>query len=216
MTKAILLGSIGVLIETSEMQRKAFNQAFAEAGLAWEWSPEDYTIMLKKAGGRARIERFAKSLGTEVDAQALHTRKSDIFQDAMARGVTPRDGIVSTIKAAQNAGVALGFVTTTSQQNVSIALSAARGITADDFDFIGYDTMVNHVKPAPDIYDLALKELGLQPGDALAVEDSAISAEAALSAGVRIIAFPGKYHKDDVFPAAKQRVDRLEPQHFGL
>ena len=31
--KAILFGSIGTLIETSDLQREAFNEAFKEAGL---------------------------------------------------------------------------------------------------------------------------------------------------------------------------------------
>ncbi|MFT7179418.1 MAG: phosphoglycolate phosphatase-like HAD superfamily hydrolase, partial [Oceanospirillaceae bacterium] len=39
-TKAILFGSIGTLVETSELQRRAFNQAFSEAGLDWNWSEE--------------------------------------------------------------------------------------------------------------------------------------------------------------------------------
>lgn len=31
--KAILFGSIGTLIETSDLQRESFNEAFKEAGL---------------------------------------------------------------------------------------------------------------------------------------------------------------------------------------
>ena len=216
MTKAILLGSIGVLIETSEMQRKAFNDAFREAGLDWDWTPDIYGPMLQQSGGRARIQRFAEEKGDNVDVSALHGRKSELFQKAMAEGVSPRDGIVEVVKAAQDAGVAVGFVTTTSQENVSIALAAAHGITADDFDFIGYDSLVDASKPNPDIYDLALRELGVDNSDAIAVEDSAVSAEAALAAGIRMIAFPGMYHHEDNFPPSNARVDRLTPDLFGL
>ena len=42
--KAILFGSIGTLIETSELQRNAFNQAFSENGLGWNWSPAQYHL----------------------------------------------------------------------------------------------------------------------------------------------------------------------------
>ena len=58
--KAILFGSIGTLIETSDLQREAFNQAFKEAGLDWYWDQEDYTKLLKKSGGTKRIEDFAE------------------------------------------------------------------------------------------------------------------------------------------------------------
>ena len=45
--KAILFGSIGTLIETSELQRNAFNQAFSENGLDWDWNPAQYQDLLK-------------------------------------------------------------------------------------------------------------------------------------------------------------------------
>ena len=47
--KAILFGSIGTLIETSEFQRRAFNQAFSEGGLDWNWKPEEYRDLLSNS-----------------------------------------------------------------------------------------------------------------------------------------------------------------------
>ena len=39
MPKTILMfGAIGALMETSDIQRRAYNQALKEAGLGWEWS----------------------------------------------------------------------------------------------------------------------------------------------------------------------------------
>ena len=35
--KAIIFGSIGTLVETSDIQRQSFNQAFKEIGLDWYW-----------------------------------------------------------------------------------------------------------------------------------------------------------------------------------
>ncbi len=67
--KAILFGSIGTLLETSELQRTAFNQAFSENGLDWNWSPAQYQNLLKKSGGRQRIEDYAAQQGVEVDAK---------------------------------------------------------------------------------------------------------------------------------------------------
>ena len=58
--KAVLFGSIGTLIETSDIQRESFNQAFKENGLDWYWSKETYKNLLKNSGGSKRIENFAK------------------------------------------------------------------------------------------------------------------------------------------------------------
>ena len=46
--KAVLFGSIGTIIETSDIQRSCFNQAFQKVGLNWYWSKKIYKSMLKK------------------------------------------------------------------------------------------------------------------------------------------------------------------------
>ena len=62
MIKAILFGSIGTIIETSEIQRASFNQAFLGKGLDWYWSKETYKKLIKKSGGSKRIKDFAKKI----------------------------------------------------------------------------------------------------------------------------------------------------------
>ncbi len=77
--KAILFGSIGTLIETSDLQRESFNEAFKEAGLDWYWDQEDYRLLLKQSGSTKRIEDCAEKNNTTVDAQKIRERKELIF-----------------------------------------------------------------------------------------------------------------------------------------
>ena len=96
--KAIFFGSIGTLVETSDLQRRAFNQAFSEAGLDWNWSAEVYKHLLTKSGGRGRIQDFASQRGMDVDASQLHLRKTEIFDALMAQeSLLLRPGIASVI-----------------------------------------------------------------------------------------------------------------------
>ena len=44
--KAVLFGSIGTIIETSEIQRQSFNDAFKEVGLDWYWNKIEYKLSL--------------------------------------------------------------------------------------------------------------------------------------------------------------------------
>src|SRR4051794_17042780 len=76
----ILFGSISTLADTSELQRRAFNDAFAAYGLDWHWSRDDYVAMLSSNGGAQRIADYASSRGDDVDAAAVHAKKSEIFQ----------------------------------------------------------------------------------------------------------------------------------------
>lgn len=49
-------------------------------------------------------------------------------------------------------------------------------------------------KPAPDLYLLAAKELGVEPAQCIVLEDSASGVKAALAAGMSVIGFTGGLH----------------------
>ena len=99
---AILFGSISTLADTSELQRQAFNDAFQAYGLDWEWSRDDYASMLGSNGGAQRIEDYAASRGADVDAAAVHAKKSEIFQNLLgSSSISPRPGVVETVEEAK-------------------------------------------------------------------------------------------------------------------
>ena len=77
--KALLFGSIGTLIESSNIQRNSFNEAFKEAGLDWYWDEQDYRILLKKSGGTKRVEDFAEKNNINVNASQIRDRKTELF-----------------------------------------------------------------------------------------------------------------------------------------
>jgi len=215
MTKAIFFGSIGTLVETSEFQRRAFNQAFSEAGLDWSWSVEDYRDLLNKSGGHNRIQDYAAKLGAEVNAQQLHERKTEIFDTLMTKErLDLRPGVSSVINYALDNSILLAFVTSTSKANVSaVFLTLGDQVKSSDFNFIGNDLMVSNSKPSPAIYHKALSSLNLDAHECIAIEDTAASMSAALSAGIRCIAFPGSYALDHDFSGALHTTDRLTASH---
>ena len=77
--KALLFGSIGTLIESSNIQRNSFNEAFKEAGLDWYWDEQDYRILLKKSGGTKRVEDFAEKNNINVNASQIRDRNCLLY-----------------------------------------------------------------------------------------------------------------------------------------
>jgi len=212
-TKAILFGSIGTLVETSELQRRAFNQTFSEAGLDWNWSEEDYRRLLSKSGGRKRVQDFASQRGIDVDAQQLHHRKTEIFDSLMTKETLMlRPGVASVISYAMDNNLLLAFVTSTSEANIAAVFSTLRDqVKSSDFNFIGNDLMVSDPKPSPAIYQKALSVLNLDAQDCIAIEDTASSMSAALAAGIRCIGFPGAFAVANNFSGALLVTDHLSP-----
>ena len=75
MVKALFLGSIGTLAETSEIQRNAYNQAFEEHGIDWYWNIANYCDLLKRPGGRERLKRFSNGELSSETINSIHARK---------------------------------------------------------------------------------------------------------------------------------------------
>lgn len=214
--KAILFGSIGTLVETSELQRRAFNQAFSEAGLDWTWNPDEYKIMLKKSGGRNRINEYATYREIEVNAHELHLKKTKIFDNMMKEeGISLRPGVANLIGYAIDNNVHLAFVTSTSDANVDAIFMALNGqLSRNDFNFIGNDKMVSKPKPDSEIYLKALSNLKLDAKDCLAIEDTEVSMRSAINANIKCIAFPGAMALDNDFSAALHISDDLSPNNL--
>jgi HAD superfamily hydrolase (TIGR01509 family) len=209
---AILFGSISTVADTSELQRDSFNQSFEIHGLDWRWDRDQYRAMLAQSGGQSRIAEYARSLGQTVDAQAIHETKSEIFRDLLAASeLSPRAGVVETIKSARDNDWKVGLVTTTSGDNVLSLLAAlSPNIAMADFDVIVNASSVEQPKPDKAAYSFALQNISEAPGDCVAIEDNVDGVQAAVAAGLACVAFPNQNTIDHDFTAAIGRVDRLD------
>ena len=212
--RTIFFGSIGVLAETSDIQRWAYNTAMAEAGLGWSWDPDTYRRLLTMSGGRSRLRLLADATGTELtDEQiaAIHARKTELACAEVVERSTPlRPGVAAVIRRALDEGVALGLVTSTYRPNVdAIAEAAGDDLPLDRFATVITTDDVEHGKPAPDAYLRAIEQSGADPATTVAIEDTATSVLAARGAGLRVIAVPGELSSGQVLVGAELVVTSL-------
>lgn len=209
--KAILFGSIGSLLETSEIQRAAFNEAFQEYGLDWHWSRSDYADLIRQSGGRRRIAQYAESKRQAVDADAIHQAKSKRFRQRMNDGVLcPRNTVEDVITRAMTENVRLAMVTTTSKENVTAVLDALSDPCRDAFDVIVCRDDVDQAKPSGEAYEVALQRLQLRGSDCLAIEDNVDGVRAASNAIIQCVAFPGQNTIGHDFDGAVMVTDQLD------
>ena len=215
--KTLLFGSIGTLIETSELQRESFNEAFKEAGLDWYWDQEDYRLMLKQSGGTKRVEDYAEKNNTIVQASKIRERKTQIFnQKLLTEKINPRDGVIEVIDFAKDNKIQLGFVTSTTKDNInSVFLALKDHLKEEDFDFVGNNTMIENVKPNSEIYLKAIKILNSNPNSCIAIEDSRESALSAHNAKISCIAFPGLFHQEDNYDFCSKKMLKLDTSIFN-
>ncbi|HKJ10874.1 MAG TPA: HAD-IA family hydrolase [Ornithinimicrobium sp.] len=209
---ALLFGSISTIADTSELQREAFNEAFAQHGLDWTWDREDYRAMLASSGGKDRIASYAADRGDDVDAEAVHATKSEIFRRRLTENPPPlRDGVADTLVNAKEHGMRLALVTTTSPENVRALLDAASAeMDAVLFDLVVDSGDVSAPKPDGAAYRYALDQLDVSAQRAVAVEDNVGGVHAAADAGVRCLAFPNANTAGHDFSGADRVVDSVD------
>tara|TARA_Y100001970_G_scaffold21529_1_gene24544 strand:- start:287 stop:952 length:666 start_codon:yes stop_codon:yes gene_type:complete len=209
--KALLFGSIGTLVETSEIQRKSFNEAFKKKGLDWYWTKKEYIKLLNKSGGRDRIAEYAKKKDIKVNAGQLRNLKTKLFNNYLKKNhLKLRPGVKNIINFCNKEKIKLAFATSTSKNNInSILFSLRKSISQKNFNFIGNSKLVKNLKPNPDIYLLALKKLKLKSTECLAIEDSQESLNSAVNAKIKCIIFPGKFHLNKKFKNAYKKLSKL-------
>ena len=209
--KAVIFGSIGTIVETSNIQRKSFNKAFKEFGLDWYWSASEYKKLLEKSGGENRLSKYANKKNIKINTKRLRNLKTKFFNDYLKKNkIKPRAGDLDIINFCKKNNIKLGFATSTTVNNInSIFFTLKNTINKKDFNFIGNNKLVLREKPYPDIYKFTLKKLKIRPKECLAIEDTEESMKSALKAKIRCVAFPGKLHEHQKFKGAYKIIKKL-------
>ena len=206
--RALIFDVDGTLAETEELHRRAFNEAFEAKGLDWQWSVELYEELLRTTGGKERITAYLhnhrnESRSAEWIAE-LHRDKTQRYARLMSEGALElRPGVRTLIEDARRREFAVAVATTTSRPNVEALCLACFKRDADEvFDVIAAGDEVPSKKPAPDVYLLALKRLGLPARACIALEDSRNGVLSAKAAKLPCVAVRAAYTRNDDLSAA--------------
>jgi HAD superfamily hydrolase (TIGR01509 family) len=207
--QALIFDVDGTLADTErDGHRIAFNAAFAEAGLAWDWDAALYGELLAVTGGKERMrffcERHDPAFLQQPDAdariKALHAAKTKHYVALLEKGGIPmQPGVARLMREARAAGLRLAIATTTTPENVTALLPAELMAM---FEIVGAGDTVPRKKPAPDIYLWVLEQLGLPASACLAFEDSANGLKASLAADLPTLVTESEYTLDHDFSGA--------------
>ena len=200
--KAVIFGSIGSFSETSRIQLESFNEALSQNGLKQQWDEKEYIEFLKIQGGLNRLKQVFPESTPQV-LEKIHSDKTRLFQQKLAEGESfLRTGFEAFCEMLLQNNILIGLASTTFLDSIDAILKSLNTISRENFAFIGHQGLTQRQKPDPEIYEIALREMGVKKEEVLAFEDTRLSLMSPIHAGIKTIAIPGELSSGQDFSEA--------------
>ena len=178
---ALIFDLDGVLVDSMPIHTLAWQRYLKLLGV-------DGEDVAKRMHGRRNDELVRDFLGPDVPAHVVSAHgaaKERMFRSMMAPELSAKlvPGIERLLARAK--GVPVALASNAEPANVAFLLDGA-GLRRW-FQVIADGSQVEHPKPAPDIYLLAARQLGIAPRNCIVFEDSPVGIAAARAAGMRVV-----------------------------
>lgn len=153
--------------------------------------------------------------GTISGAEAARRHYAGVLQEIIEQQPEPIAGVRESIAALKAAGIALAVASSSPKTYVEGILNHFE--MRDAFIAIACGDEVERLKPAPEVYRLALSRAGFRPGETLAVEDSRSGLAAATAAGIDCVGYAAPaVHAQNLEGAVKKIASMRELSGFLL
>ena len=180
---AALFDNDGLTLNTEPAWTRAEIALFARHGATFTMEHKRELLGTSPATSAIKLERMLGRPGDELSAELY-----ELVLEQVADGIEPMPGAQALLSALRAAGVALALVSNSRRRFVELGLAAA-GL-AGTFDRIVTAEDVPRPKPAPDAYLAAARELGVEPGACVVLEDSPTGVTAGRATGALTIGVP--------------------------
>lgn len=187
--KAFIFDFDGVVVDTEKYHYLSWCQSAAHVGYELGW--EEY-LPLKSTGNTEITQYICDHSGKEVS--------EELFQIMRSTKLTSFDELVKDLSEKDVLPGIRDFLTWLNEQGVKTAVASSSNTSSGlakrfdlskHFEVVIDGNMKLPRKPAPDTFLLAAKMLGVEPKDCIVFEDSLAGIEAAVNAGMPVVAVGG-------------------------
>lgn len=178
----------GTLVDTMPLHYRAWNRAMQHAGLKEELN-EDLFYSLGGVPTRRVARLLADHYGLTVDVEKVFHQKEALFLELQTE-MKLIEAVVAFARKAVVDGIP-----------VSVASGGPRDIVRHTLELMHLQELfpvvvtpedVEHGKPAPDMFLLAAKKMGVAPSQCLVFEDAEPGIQAAEAAGMKWVRVPSR------------------------
>ena len=206
--KAVLFDMDGLMIDTERLSDAIWMEVAPQLG--WTLRPEDMS-MLRGANRAEGCRRFLEKYGDAFPFEAMADAVMAELTRRLAQDVPLMPGLLPLLAFLQGRGVPMAVASSTHHALVESNLCAA-GVRSY-FAAVVCGDMVQHSKPAPEIYLKAAQALHLPPAQCMVLEDSYNGVRAGAAAGCRTVMVP---NMDPATPEMERLADAIVPDLFAV
>ena len=213
MIRAVIFDCDGVLVDSEPLTNRVIRDSLAAHGL--HLTLEE--VMDRFVGGTiAGIAEAARAEGYALGQDWVPTLYARMFE-VLAAEVAPIPGALALLDRLDAAGVAYAVGSNGPARKMEITLARCGMQDRLEGRFLSAQD-VGRSKPAPDVYLACAELLGVRPGEAVVVEDSATGARAAAAAGMKCYGYAPRGNGEKLRGAGAQVFHDMAdlPELLGL
>ena len=179
----------GTIADTELCGHKvAFNLAFNDFDLDWNWDDNKYLDLLKISGGFNRIIHYRNEINSDLSNEKcsmIQSRKRFHYKKLVKSGkIKVRQGVIRLMKELADLNIEQIIVTTSGRESLEPFLNNSLQSYLEYFSqIITFEDVKNH-KPSPDAYDMAVRLSRKANKNCIVIEDSIIGVKAAKAANL--------------------------------
>lgn len=197
MIHAVIFDLDGLMIDSEQLSLRVWCDFLAEYGTSLSESQYKSMIGMDAQASAAYVKGQSDLPLNTDEIMRVHSTR---LMEVIGREEITMPGLLRLIRELRERDKLLGVASNSPKNYVTRALGAIEG--ADLFDVVVTADQVQRGKPAPDIYLAAAAGLSCEPTHCLAIEDSPLGLQAALSAGMRAVAVPNTALEGATFEGA--------------
>lgn len=178
MVKAVILDLDGTLMDTNYLHVEAWARALDEVG---HRAPRVEIHPKIGKGSSLLISEFVDDEETADRVDELHTK----YYSDLQKYAYPLPGAKELVDSLARQGYQVWLATSADPEELEHSLEALEA--GDRLTGVVNSSDVEESKPAPDIFELALKQADVEPQEAVVVGDAIWDVEAAKAPGIRAV-----------------------------
>lgn len=202
MITTIIFDLDGLLTDTERLHMKAYREALASFGV--ELTDDEYKhIWIRDGHG---IKRYVEERKLTIDPHEVFLKKHVRFKQLLRSDLQPMPYALELLEKLHG-NKRLLLATSSYYENAEIIMDELN--IGRYFEMVATRDSVKNLKPAPDIFLFLTDALKISPEECLVIEDAQKGIDAAHAAGMKSIAVPNIYTKENDFSRANRIIENL-------